>query len=182
MTFFNLNNKGLTLLEILLSISIISILAGVLYSVLNPIESKNKAYDAITTDDLKDVGDSIEVFRNTKLRLPAADASGNPLVGADGNALKFYINAWPNSSFKYYSIPVTGSVAGTFSCISAPKAGDNLKNYVYISPYEAAYTGGSRHCANAVIICPTTVGVSACSGGASSINLDRCTDLGGVDC
>lgn len=110
-------NKGFTLVELLIVVSVIGILAGVTISVINPERQKAIAEDGARKSNLEKVATGIEMFFQLENYYPDQGDSNNPLLGADASLLGNYISVWPenfvyikdNDSFAVYVVTATNS-------------------------------------------------------------------------
>lgn len=91
--------KGFTLVELLVTISIIGILAGVI--TVSTMDARKKARDAKKKSDLNSIAASLEMYY-AKNKTYFYKISGSPINtwvwGTMGNAIAPYITSFPNSS------------------------------------------------------------------------------------
>ena len=95
--------KGFTIVELLLTITIIGILSGVMLSVINVQQQQNRAADAIRISNLERAVEGIEAYYAAEGEYPDdSNGDGNPIDPAVGPAdeygdpLEIYITQWPN--------------------------------------------------------------------------------------
>jgi len=86
------SKKGFTLVELLISASIIAILAGVTIAVLKPSHFYGKARDGKRKADLEQIRSALEMYRTDAGSYPDSLSFGGSLV-YDGNT---YMNPVPN--------------------------------------------------------------------------------------
>jgi type II secretion system protein G len=113
------NNIGFTLIELIVVITIISVMAAGVLAVLNPFEQFKKSADAKTKSDLGQVQKALEIYYEDKQSYPANSAGYN-IVDA-----KLGTIAWGSSWGTYMSIIPRDSTAG--------------HKYIYFSPDGQTY-------------------------------------------
>lgn len=171
--------KGFTLVELLIVVSIIGILTGVTVSVVNVSRAKNVATDAVRQSSLEKLVQGLEAYN-------AAEGT-NPLDNnSDGNALNtgsgtedvvgVYVSAWPTDATYYYAKITENSKE--FLCLSVPMATDITKYIKYVNPYSASETGGNSSCGKKILRDCTY----PCSAGSNGNNIGDCKLLDGGTC
>ncbi len=88
---------GFTLIELLLVVGLIGVLAGVMTSVINITQTKDRARDGVRMADLEKLIQGIEAFYTVESKYPAQGNYNNPLGtgAADATALGTYLKNWP---------------------------------------------------------------------------------------
>lgn len=174
------NNHGFTLLEILLTITIVTILTGIILTIINPVGSNNRARSTVHLATLLSLGESMDAIRVAEGRYPEHASSGDPFQGTDAAMISRYINRWPANpdvTFNYYKHLRN---AREFICISVVDMSQDRAScpfFSYISPFDPSVTGGNPDCIGVVLRCPM-----ACSTDLSSIDLNQCETLERVNC
>lgn len=94
--------KGFTLIEILIVVTIIGVLTGVVISVINPAKSRAKAEDSVRHTTIEKLSQGINAYRHASLEdvYPAVE-DGVPVgLGTGTSGIGPYINEWPNGNPK----------------------------------------------------------------------------------
>jgi prepilin-type N-terminal cleavage/methylation domain-containing protein len=119
----NLNQKGFTLVELLIVVVIIGIMSGVLIVVINPQKQRERAQDGVRVGNISKLVQSIEAFR-----------AGEGVYPADKDAMQAadtkYIQNWPSDAV--YTYVRAGSSPYDF-CISVPMAANSSTHIRYQS-------------------------------------------------
>lgn len=101
------HQKGFTLLELLIVISIIAILSVALVLVLNPAEALRKSRDVQRLSDLNTMKNALGIYLTS---------TSNPELGGTGNAgcKATPTTAWAGTTNKiYYSLPISSAITDT---------------------------------------------------------------------
>jgi prepilin-type N-terminal cleavage/methylation domain-containing protein len=159
------NGSGFTLIELLMVIVLISVLSGLILSVINVSGMRNRAKDAQRAGDLKRIQTALELYFTDHRSYPVNSGSFDKVSGITA---------------------VTNALVGTYvpSLPSDPRTGETktatcgLSNYEYFYRTDAA---GSRYVLMSFMEYPNSVGNNLCSGLAncSSGNVDGCSDTSG---
>lgn len=111
----NRNTSAFTLVELLLSVSIIAILAGITLSVINVSAQRNRAEDSVRFSNLEKIVLSINAFETVEGRFPTdPNGDGSPM---DDPLMPTYITVWPDgeptatTSYEYGTNPA-GTMMG----------------------------------------------------------------------
>ena len=88
---------GFTLIELLIVILVMGVLAGVVISVIDPIEKENIAKDGAIKQNLNEVYIGLESFRTAEGFYPDDGSNDSPLdaSAADRDVAIRYIRTWP---------------------------------------------------------------------------------------
>lgn len=119
----NLNKKhdakcrslGFTLVELLLVVSIISILSGIVISIVNSDRQKKIAQDAIKKATLDKLITGVQSYYVIEGKYPLDESGdGNPLndsgAGIDDSLVGVYISVWPDNDTDSYEYKTNGSI------------------------------------------------------------------------
>lgn len=109
-------NKGFTLVELLVVISLVGILAGVTISIINPVKQRQVAEDGVKQSNLQKFALGVEAYGNANSKYPdEAGGKPNPTTDPDvGQFIKQYPDGEPaGSTYTYYN----DSTNGTFSIV-----------------------------------------------------------------
>lgn len=157
----NINQKGFTLVELLVVISVISVLSGVVISVIDVNRQRNVANDAVAISNMTKLTEGLESFYASNGRPPGdSDTDRNPLTGthADQPEIARFISTWP-TGFTYYT-------SGANYCVSIPMPSNTttVRYFKFSNPdnVSSATCKGKvmKNCTNA---CSTDYGTSGCS-------------------
>lgn len=112
------SDAGFTLIELIISISIMAILAGFLLAILNPFDQYKKASDGRRKSDLAQIQRALEQYYQDHGRYPAHSTTSPTYRIVDGSTINWgdswqpYINVLPKdptSTKRYvYYVPPTG--------------------------------------------------------------------------
>lgn len=111
------NNKGFTLIELIVVIGILSVITVVLITVFNPVEQLSKGRDVKRKSDLGQIQKALEQYYQDNGKYPSSDSSYE-IVGANGTPV-----AWGASWSPYMNI----------------LPADPTRKYVYFSPDLQSY-------------------------------------------
>lgn len=117
------NNRGFTLIELIVVIGIIAILSAMVVTLLNPTEQFAKARDAQRKSDLSQIQKSLEQYYQDTGKYPSSTANTFKIVGLNGGTVDWgtsNANNWP-----YMNL--------------LPKDPDNARTYVYYSTGQTYY-------------------------------------------
>lgn len=109
--------RGFTLIELIIVIGILSVLAAVLFSVINPFAQFQKANDGRRKSDLSQIQKALEQYYQDSGKYPSS-SDNYRIIGLDFNLVD-----WGQSWQPYMNV--------------LPKDPSSLKTYVYYSPNEA---------------------------------------------
>lgn len=125
------NNRGFTLVELLVVISIISILAGVTLSIINPKKQRSVAEDGVRQSNLEKYALGIEAYANANGDYPPdADLNGEP----EGTDLATFISRIPkNEPTTGVTYPYTVAADKASFGVYVLKAGDTSRCFKYLS-------------------------------------------------
>ncbi len=105
---------GFTLVELLLVVSIISILSGVVISIVNSDRQKKVAQDAVKKTTLDKLITGVQAYYAIEGKYPVDESiDGNPLndgATGDDDLVKVYITAWPDNATDSYEYKTSGNV------------------------------------------------------------------------
>ncbi len=127
-------SKGFTLVELLVVISLVSILASVTISILNPVRQRNIAEDGVRQSNLQKYALGVEAYANANGKYPTLiefNSYKEPTNPAD---LSIFISKIPDKEptdtaiYKY-----EGNSDGDKFGIAVPLASDSTKCYKYHS-------------------------------------------------
>lgn len=145
------NKKGFTLVELLIAVSLLAILSGVLFSVVNPQGIQAKARDSQRVSDLAKIKVALESYFADNRRYPISPAWSSSITGLATN----YINKIPPDP------KATGSVCTSTTWRGyAYKSSATGSNYVLATNMETASMAAT---------CPSGVS-SLCTGSAACRN------------
>lgn len=146
-----MKNNGFTMIEILVGITVVSIISGTVFSVIRAPIQREKANDAVRSANVQKLSEAIETFYLANGRYPtnaeAADRTAGSLVSQ-------YVSAWPdepsNTTYSYY-------LAGTEYSLEGSKAdGGCVKLYSTWDGSQICYDcGGSSP--NTCAAAPVTI-------------------------
>lgn len=97
---YNLSKKpnGFTLVELLLVITLISILSGVLISTINFANQRKNAEDAIRRETIYKIVESLETYRLGERGLYPTDPNSDGNPSDDPMLATYFKNGWPNGT------------------------------------------------------------------------------------
>jgi type II secretion system protein G len=149
------SNKGFTLVELLVVVVIISILTGVILSVLNVSGMRAKSRDSQRKTDLSKIKAALELYFTDNRRYPSSSASGTWINIASASALSTAL-----VSGGYIDVlPRDPSYTGTPPSDPCSRPGSTTAyRYNYISPVD-----GSRYILAAVMEVSSSDDESKCS-------------------
>jgi prepilin-type N-terminal cleavage/methylation domain-containing protein len=101
-----MNKKAFTLIELLLVVSILSILSGITISVINTKQKSNQAKDTVIRSNLEKIVTGVEAHCNTERYCPALNAPAT----STSILMTVYLLSWPTDAT--YSYTNNGSDAG----------------------------------------------------------------------
>ena len=146
------------MIELLVVVGVLAALGAIAYTLINPVQLRNKTEDGVRISRLSDVAEALEIYRVAEGSLPESDVSTwNPFDGSDASVLEQYLSVWPDDGdYAYYNL-VEG--AEEFICVSvrseAAPTSAACPYFKYITPHSTAFTGGVEECAGTVVVCPT---------------------------
>ncbi len=169
---FKSSQKAFTLIELLISISIIAILAGILISVLNPEALRNRAKDGIRAGNVAKLSQAVEGFNAAEGHYPNVTADSgtycSPACTTDQQILtkSNYVQNWPIDSTYVYGYSTTYSIG----CISVPMATSISppKYFKYVTGYNVSMAGSSTMVGKVLKSCD-----NSCTG-APNLSLASC--------
>jgi len=100
-----MNKKnGFTLIEIMMSVVILSILSGITISALNQNRARDRARDSVSLANLEKTVSTIESYFYAEGVYPVIESgnNGNPLSNAANIALDQYLQMWPDGFIYIY--------------------------------------------------------------------------------
>ena len=131
------NPAGFTLIELMLSITIVAVMAGLMTAVINPNELRKRVRDAQRKKDLEVVALALEQYYADNNRYPSTVYGGlsSFLSPSSGTQYLRTLPADPTSTYSYCYVSVSSS---------------NFQNYIMCAPLEAvdaiAGTTPDGHC------------------------------------
>jgi prepilin-type N-terminal cleavage/methylation domain-containing protein len=147
-------NKGFTLTELLIVVSILVILAAILIGIINPIALVGKANDAERKKDLDRIKKSFEEYYNDKGNYPIDVGNWNIKQNCNSNVFS-YLNPWPCDPFgEPYKIIIIDN-GKSFKILT------NLENESDPSVPEGWYSQNSRYVVENYSITEVNYGVSS---------------------
>lgn len=165
----NKNKQGFTLIELLIVVLIISILAGLLLSVINPIGIRKKTRDSQRKSDLKRIQTALELYYADYRAYPlstnyvVAGASGTAVQTALANNVNGnYLNEVPRDP---KGLEGDTTYQGAFSCGSTKadysyRSDATGSSYVLVSTMEVDTSASESTCGSlnnsSVLNCSTT--------------------------
>lgn len=141
-------NKGFTLVELLIAISLIAILSGVLFTVINPLGIQKKARDSQRISDLAKIKVALENYFADNRRYPPVSSGGWVVVPI--SLSPSYINVIPTDP-KASGTDCSGTWRGYYYSSNAAGSVYALATNFEIPP-AAAYT------------CPAGINCAGCAG------------------
>lgn len=87
------NESGFTLVELLIVVFVIGALSAVLVSIINPSATQGRARDGVRLNNIKNISEGIEAYRQIEGSYPVNSAPANP----NSTLMKTYIKKWPNA-------------------------------------------------------------------------------------
>lgn len=179
--------NGFTLIEILLTISIVAILSAIAISVLNPTQTRNRTEDAVRVSNLQSIAQALETFYAVEGKLPIHKFDlGNPLDAGDADALSTYLNSWPTTSNgDVYNYRLINSADGASTvqvmCLSVPMVTDSSLVLKYVSPFGDDIVGKSECVGKILRNCSATVSCTEAIG--LGLDISSCEQVSnGVAC
>ncbi|NMB91597.1 type II secretion system protein [candidate division WWE3 bacterium] len=100
-----MNKKnGFTLIEMMIVVVVISILSGVVVSVLNQGKQRDRAKDSVSLANLEKVVSAIESYFYSEGTYPTIESTdnGNPLNNSSNIVLDQYVQIWPEGFVYIY--------------------------------------------------------------------------------
>jgi len=98
------SKNGFTIIELMIVVSLISLLSGIVLSVVNSGKQQKRAQDATNLSSLTKLASAIESYYYGEGQYPAkstSDPNGNPLNNSANTSLNQYIKTWPGTTFYY---------------------------------------------------------------------------------
>ena len=96
--------SGFTLIELMLSVVILSILSGSMISVIGQNRTRDRAKDAVVKSNLEAAVSAIDSYYYGEEEYPLESEDGNPLNNELNTSLSTYLQQWPNGlTYKYNS-------------------------------------------------------------------------------
>lgn len=117
-------NKGFTLVEILVVMSIIGILAGLTLTA--SMSSRKVARDGKRKADLEQIRSALEIYRSDCKTYPASITPGSPLVGAGSCVGNTYMDKIPNDPLSGYRYSYVG-LANSYTLCAYLETGTTLQ-------------------------------------------------------
>ena len=117
-----LHCQGFTLIELMMSIAIIGILAGVTVSVINPAKQRNFAADGVRRSNMEKLVQAIESDCSAEAACPAA----GDINDSSSTLRKIYLQQAPPTTETY-----TYNVSGNNYIIYVPLASDTSRYWKY---------------------------------------------------
>ena len=149
----------MTLVELLIVITLISILAGLVISTLNVTQQRDRAEDGVKQSRLAEVVSGIAVYEAAEDSYPTdPNNDGDP---SDDPVFTTYVGDWPEGGFEYETI--TGGY-----CVSVPSSSSATFMKFIVS------RGSSDSCHN--------VPLNNCSSSCSGSGYSGCTTTTGITC
>jgi len=131
------SQRGFTLVELLIVISLVGILSGVTFSILNPKKQRQVAEDGVRQSNLQKYALGIEAYGNANGNYPANIIDTTPVDNIpDDPELATFISKIPNNeptSPLTYSYEATADQ--TIFSVWVPKTGDALACFKYQSAW-----------------------------------------------
>ncbi|MBI4091368.1 prepilin-type N-terminal cleavage/methylation domain-containing protein [candidate division WWE3 bacterium] len=122
--------SGFTLLELLIVITVVSILAGILLQIVNPTLMRNRARDGVRAGNVAKISQTVEAYN-------AAEGS----YPVDQTALNTYIQNWPTETGITYDYALTVENTKKVACVSVVMA-TSANFFKYLSNYISPETAG----------------------------------------
>lgn len=102
-------SKGFTVVEVMIATTIVSILAAVGYSIINPQAVRRNSEDAIRLTNIQKLAEGLEAYGQVQRRFATdPNANGNPTDDAVNTDIRQFIAAWPDgrptaaTEYNYY--------------------------------------------------------------------------------
>ncbi len=156
--------RGLTLIELIITIALVGVLVSVVIGIVNPVEQLKKGRDGRRKSDLAQIQRGLEIYYQDAGRYPAS-TGGNQITGT----------AWGTAWSPYMSVVPRDPTAAQTYIYYSPVASNGQTYYIY-----ASLERGSRdvNTCNAGAACVSATAASlgnscggTCNYGVSSPNV-----------
>lgn len=151
--------KGFTLIELVVSIGILAILAGLALAILNPFEQFKKAQDARRKSDLAQVQKALEQYYQDTGHYPSSSGAYQ-IVGQGGTII------WGQSWAPYLDVVPTDPESKKTYAYYAPTSPAGLQTYyLYASLDRAKDIQACNSGAACISITSNSISTAACGSG-----------------